>query len=174
MKETGILRRIDELGRIVVPKEIRKKLKIREGDSLDIFVSDDYVILKKYSPLNDLELILSVLLDAIKRVSNITIVVTDLTKVISSNKSEINTNDQITEPFLELLYPKEEVHINKSIALQITNEYKTNQNILIKPLVIYGDLFGSIVLFSEYETQNIQQEFLDIIHYFCFEYLQIE
>ena len=54
MKETGILRRIDELGRIVVPKEIRKKLKIREGDNLDIFVSEDNVILKKYSPLNDL------------------------------------------------------------------------------------------------------------------------
>ena len=48
MKETGILRRIDELGRIVVPKEIRKKLKIREGDNLDIFVSEDNVILKKY------------------------------------------------------------------------------------------------------------------------------
>ena len=58
MKETGILRRIDELGRIVVPKEIRKKLKIREGDNLDIFVSEDTVILRKYSPLNDLEAIL--------------------------------------------------------------------------------------------------------------------
>ena len=71
MKETGILRRIDELGRIVVPKEIRKKLKIREGDNLDIFVSDDNVILRKYSPLKDLELILSVLLDAFKRISNV-------------------------------------------------------------------------------------------------------
>ena len=173
MKETGILRRIDELGRIVVPKEIRKKLKIREGDNLDIFVSEDNVVLKKYSPLNDLELILSVLLDAFKRISNVVVVVTDLTKVIASTKTEIAMDDEITEAYTELLLQKEQIHINKTIGLQITEEYKTSQNIFIKPITIYGDLFGSVILFSEYETLHNQQEFLDIIHYFCSEYIQI-
>ena len=173
MKETGILRRIDELGRIVVPKEIRKKLKIREGDNLDIFVSDDNVILKKYSPLNDLELILSVLLDAYKRISNVVVVVTDLSKVIASTKTEIKANDEITEVFTQLLLQKEQIQINKTVGVQITEEYKTSQNIFIKPIVIYGDLFGSVILFSEYETLHNQQELLDIIHYFCSEYIQI-
>ena len=173
MKETGILRRIDELGRIVVPKEIRKKLKIREGDNLDIFVSEDNVILKKYSPLNDLELILSVLLDAFKRISNVVVVVTDLNKVIASTKTEIATDDEITEVFTQLLLQKEQIHINKTIGLQITEEFKTSQNIFIKPIIIYGDLFGSVILFSEYETLHNQQELLDIIHYFCSEYIQI-
>jgi len=55
MKKTGIVRRIDDLGRVVVPKEIRKTLKIREGDPLEIFVDHDKeVILKKYSPINEL------------------------------------------------------------------------------------------------------------------------
>ncbi len=55
MKKTGIVRRIDDLGRVVVPKEIRKTLKIREGDPLEIFVDQDKeVILKKYSPINEL------------------------------------------------------------------------------------------------------------------------
>lgn len=55
MKATGIVRRIDDLGRVVIPKEIRRTLRIREGDPLEIFVdSDGEVILKKYSPINEL------------------------------------------------------------------------------------------------------------------------
>ena len=51
MKSTGVLRRVDELGRIVIPKEIRKNLKIRDGESLEIFINGDAVVLKKYSYL---------------------------------------------------------------------------------------------------------------------------
>ena len=51
MKETGIIRRIDDLGRIVIPKEIRRTLRIREGDPMEIFLEDGAVIFKKYSPL---------------------------------------------------------------------------------------------------------------------------
>src|SRR5690625_2810873 len=55
MKATGIVRRIDDLGRVVVPKEIRRTLRIREGDPLEIFVDrEGEVILKKYSPINEL------------------------------------------------------------------------------------------------------------------------
>ena len=172
MKETGILRRIDELGRIVVPKEIRKKLKIREGDNLDIFVSEDTVILRKYSPLNDLETILKVLLDGYKRISNVTVVVTDLTKIVASSKPEIEVDSLITEIYNQLLSQKEQLTINKNFGVQITEDYKSNQNILIKPIVNYGDLFGSVILFSEYETLQNQQEVIDIIHYFCTEYIQ--
>ena len=173
MKETGILRRIDELGRIVVPKEIRKKLKIREGDNLDIFVSEDNVILRKYSPLNDLETILTVLLEGYKKICNTNLVVTDLTKVIASTKNEIKVDDQITELYIELVNQKEQVQINKSMNVLITDKYKTNQNLIIKPIVIYGDLFGSIILFSEFDSINTRQETIDLIHHFCSEYIQI-
>src|SRR5699024_1805471 len=55
MKATGIVRRIDDLGRVVIPKEIRRTLRIREGDPLEIFVArEGEVILKKYSPINEL------------------------------------------------------------------------------------------------------------------------
>lgn len=54
MKATGIVRRIDDLGRVVIPKEIRRTLRIREGDPLEIFVDrDGEVILKKYSPISE-------------------------------------------------------------------------------------------------------------------------
>ncbi|MDY0324228.1 MAG: AbrB/MazE/SpoVT family DNA-binding domain-containing protein, partial [Candidatus Carbobacillus sp.] len=55
MKATGIVRRIDDLGRVVIPKEIRRTLRIREGDPLEIYVDEDgEVILKKYSPIGEL------------------------------------------------------------------------------------------------------------------------
>ena len=50
MKATGIVRRIDELGRVVIPKEIRRTLRIKEGDPLEIFTEGDEIILKKYQP----------------------------------------------------------------------------------------------------------------------------
>ena len=54
MKATGIVRRIDDLGRVVIPKEIRRTLRIREGDPLEIFTSNDgEVIFKKYSPIGE-------------------------------------------------------------------------------------------------------------------------
>ena len=53
MKETGVVRRLDELGRIVIPKEIRKRLKIDNNDFIDIFTDNDSIILKKYYPMNE-------------------------------------------------------------------------------------------------------------------------
>ena len=55
MKETGVSRRIDELGRIVIPKEIRKNLKIREGDQMEFYVEKEYVVLRKQSSLKGID-----------------------------------------------------------------------------------------------------------------------
>ncbi len=55
MKQTGVTRKIDELGRIVIPKEIRKNLGIRDGETLEIFTSEDSIILKKYFDVRNYE-----------------------------------------------------------------------------------------------------------------------
>ena len=60
MKETGIIRRIDDLGRVVIPKEIRRTLKIREGDPLKIYLTEDCVCFRKYSVINEQALTASV------------------------------------------------------------------------------------------------------------------
>ena len=68
MKATGIVRRIDDLGRIVVPKEIRRVLRIREGDSMEIFTdTEGEIILKKYSPIGELGMWLSNMLSPYPR-----------------------------------------------------------------------------------------------------------
>lgn len=173
MKETGILRRIDELGRIVVPKEIRKKLKIREGDNLDIFVNEDSVILKKYSPLNDLEAILEILLDAVKLQYNFSMIVTDMEMVIASSKVGLEPEDILSESFIELITQNIQLEFNKNVPIEVNESFQTDQYIIIKPISVYGDLFGSIILFSDYDNLSNQQELIDLIHYFCSEYVQI-
>ena len=55
MKATGIIRRIDDLGRIVIPKEIRRTAHLKEGDAMEIFVEDDYICFKKYDVERDLK-----------------------------------------------------------------------------------------------------------------------
>ena len=78
MRPTGIVRRIDDLGRIVVPKEIRRVLRIREGDPLEIFTGKDgEVIIKKYSPLGELGTFAQQYVDSISQILGCPVCVTD-------------------------------------------------------------------------------------------------
>ena len=86
MKSTGITRRIDDLGRIVIPKEIRKNLKIKENEVLEIFINNDEIILKKFSPFNDLEKVLSDYIKVINDMTGNDVIITDRDKVILSSK----------------------------------------------------------------------------------------
>ena len=81
MKSTGVIRRIDELGRIVLPKEIRRNLGIREGENLEIFVEADRMILKKYSKIKDYEEMIKSVGNLIIQVYDNQLIVTDREKV---------------------------------------------------------------------------------------------
>ena len=82
MKATGMVRKIDDLGRIVIPKEIRKTLKIREGDSLEIYTSDGEINLKRYAPLGGLMEDMEMLAESISNNSNSNICITDTKQVL--------------------------------------------------------------------------------------------
>lgn len=83
MKTTGVIRRIDELGRIVIPKEIRKNLRIKNGESLEVFVEGNSIILKKYSQIESLENISVNYVEAFNQIIKHNIIVTDRDKVIA-------------------------------------------------------------------------------------------
>ena len=78
MKATGIVRRIDDLGRVVVPKEIRRTLRIREGDPLEIFTDrEGEIILKKYSPLGELSVFAKQYAESLAQTTGHMVCVTD-------------------------------------------------------------------------------------------------
>ena len=83
MKTTGVIRRIDDLGRIVIPKEIRKTMRIKNGESLEIYLDEDSIILKKYSPIESLETIASKYVETFNRVLKHNVIVTDKDRVIA-------------------------------------------------------------------------------------------
>lgn len=84
MKATGIIRRIDELGRIVIPKEIRKSLRIKDGESLEIYVDDNSnIILQKYSTLKEMVDLSQQLTDAFYRNYKKTILISDSNNIIA-------------------------------------------------------------------------------------------
>ena len=85
MKATGIVRRVDDLGRIVIPKEIRRTLRLREGDPLEIFTgSDNDVIFKKYSPIGELQNAGARYAEVLSKISGLPAVICDTDRVVSA------------------------------------------------------------------------------------------
>lgn len=80
---SGIARRIDELGRIVIPKEIRKNLRIKNGENIEIFLDGDAIILKKFSQIESLENVSVDYVEAFNQIIHHNIIVTDRDKVIA-------------------------------------------------------------------------------------------
>ena len=86
MKATGIVRRIDDLGRIVVPKEIRRTLRIREGDPLEIFTDrDGEIVLKKYSPIGELSQFAGEYAESLAQTTGHLVLITDCDHVVTAS-----------------------------------------------------------------------------------------
>ena len=115
MKATGVVRRIDDLGRVVIPKEIRKVLRIKEGDPLEIFTDKEgEVILKKYSPIGELSEFASGYAETLSKTTGHIACITDKDTVIAvsgTSKKEFLEQDLSKE--LEQLMDDKEVYISK-------------------------------------------------------------
>jgi len=134
MKATGIVRRIDDLGRVVIPKEIRRVLRIREGDPLEIFTNNDgEVILKKYSPINELSQCATEYAETVAGILGSTVVVSDTDQVIAVSGGLKK----------ELLDKKIDYELDKII--QSKNRYLNDHKIVV-PIISQGDAIGSITI----------------------------
>lgn len=91
------IRRIDELGRIVIPKDIRKKLHLSDNEPLEVFIKNDEIILKKYNVLPDIDTYLRYLVDIGNRITGNQYIITDKEKVLASSSKELNNLTVSTE-----------------------------------------------------------------------------
>ncbi len=134
MKATGIVRRIDDLGRVVVPKEIRRVLRIREGDPLEIYTGNSgEVILKKYSPINELSQFAGEYVETINKVLGGTIIVSDTDTVIAASGSDKKN------------YTDKRIDTELDNIIQSKNRYLNDSKIVV-PIVSQGDPIGSITI----------------------------
>lgn len=156
MKATGIVRRIDDLGRVVIPKEIRRTMKIREGEPLEIFVDrEGEVILKKYSPIGELTEFAQEYADSLSEVTNHVAFVLDKDAVVAvagAPRKEY-LEKPISKAAQKVLETKETTIVEESGANAICEGCKAEvENIkfgssVIAPIVIAeGQVVGLVVL----------------------------
>lgn len=155
MKATGVVRRIDDLGRIVIPKEIRKTLRIKEGDPLEIFTEKDGdIILKKYSPIGELSNFATEYVDSLSKITGHIGIITDRDTVIAvSGTTKKDILEQKISSDLEKLFDTREKFIgNGDNSIFITEKGNKEKEIkpqVIVPIISDGDVIGSVVLISK-------------------------
>ena len=163
MKATGIVRRIDDLGRVVVPKEIRRTLRIREGDPLEIFTDrQGEIILKKYSPIGELSEFASSYAETISKTTGHITCITDKDTVIAvSGGSKKDFLEKGLSKQLEEVIENKEVFKSKDndeIAIPITqNEGRERiyNGQVIYPIISDGDVIGSVILLSKEPNKKL-------------------
>lgn len=154
MKATGIVRRIDELGRVVIPKEIRKTLRIREGDPLEIYTDKEILILKKYSPVASLDGEAEDFASSMAEISERICFITDTDKVISvsAQKYKDSVGLQLTAEFEKAIKDKKSILLSAEtgnlIPVARGAEFDFSSEIIV-PVLSHGDLIGALVLLEK-------------------------
>ena len=170
MRTTGVVRRIDDLGRIVIHKEMRRTLRIHDGESLEIFVEDEMIALKKYSSMSDLNDISNDLSNTINKVLLKEVLITDRDKVISSSgnlKSKYQGKN--ISKYLEEKLANRETVIEKSVKeVEFVDGQIEKCSYTIYPIIMNGDAIGTVVIFTvsdsitdiEVKMANMASKFL--------------
>lgn len=149
MKATGIVRRIDDLGRIVIPKEIRRTMHIREGDPLEIFVGNGEIVFKKYSLIGDLEGLASGYADTLHKDLSLPVAICDSERIIASGgipKRELEKVRPGTALTL-LMQNRASYTLDESNAFYPLDGFEKTALIVI-PILSLGDILGSIIVFT--------------------------
>lgn len=157
MKETGMVRRIDGLGRVVIPKEIRRTMKIWENAPLEIFIDDEHVIFKKYSSVLESESVSQQVADILYKQLGIPVLVCDMDRVITV--AGIPKNEVIKRPishtfFKHLQTLKPYSYTGESEQRLCPIESDKRYVIACTPITADGNLAGAIMFLSNNEKSN--------------------
>lgn len=161
MKATGIVRRIDDLGRVVIPKEIRRTLRIREGNALEIFTDrEGEIILKKYSPIGELGLFSKQYAESLAQTTGLVVCITDTEQVIAaagaSRKDYLEK--QISKKLEDVIQERETVQAapgDKNYIQVLQEDMDGCYAQTIVPIICEGDAIGAVVLLSRDEKKKM-------------------
>ena len=146
MKATGIVRRIDDLGRVVVPKEIRRTLRIKESDPLEIFTD------REYSPIGELGDFAKEYAQSLAQVSGYTVCIADHDQIIaaSGKRAKEYAGRLIDEELETAILNRKTVKLAKKEAVRLTqNDAGGYQSQVISVITSLGDCVGAVIIFSE-------------------------
>lgn len=160
MRATGIVRRIDDLGRVVIPKEIRRNLRLRDGDPLEIYVDrEGEVILKKYSPIVELGNFATEYADALSESLQTLVLISDRDAVIAvsggskktyQNKSIGSAVEKVMEERQTLLINDvKSFPVSEGVSLVESEEESEIFAFCIAPVIPHGDVIGTVMICSK-------------------------
>ncbi len=149
MTKSGITRRIDELGRIVVPKEIRNNLGIRDGEPLEIYIENNSIIIKKYSQVENIKDISKIICDIISDICKVDILITDREKVIV-NSNNLNMINIELDKFLKSLIDNRETYISNGED----NYLNIKKYFTIVPIITSTDCSGLVIILSKSKNEE--------------------
>lgn len=166
MKATGIVRRIDDLGRVVIPKEIRRTMRIREGDPLEIYTAaDGEVIFKKYSPVGELSPLASQYAEVLHRGANMPILICDRDRVIACAgvpKKEV-LDRQLSQELEDCIERRESFIAEKAGEGMTAAVGVERKAIIAAPIIAAGDVAGAVVLLGDDKSQAPGQTDIKLI-----------
>lgn len=163
MKSTGIIRKIDDLGRIVIPKEIRKTLNIKQNETLEIYIEEESIILKKHNEFKTLEKTITEYINIFDKTFNLNIIVTNLSKVITTTKAnKILENKELTKEYINILNERKIINKEDNKNKWIKN-FSINGYTYICPIINNIELLGSIILFSSKPIINREKEIINLL-----------
>lgn len=160
MKTTGVSRRIDDLGRIVIPKEIRKNLKIRNGEMLEIMVDEDNIILSKHSTMRGIAEISKLLAGIFGDLYSMNILITDRDKVIATS-AEIKKKFEdisLSSDVIDKITTYQPVIERERTVLKFANESSEDSPYIIYPIIIDGDILGSVIILGKNDKLDQNEE----------------
>lgn len=160
MKATGIVRRIDDLGRIVIPKEIRRTLRIRESDPLEIFTGrEGEIVLKKYSPIGEMSSFAKQYAESLAQVSGKITLIADRDQFIATAGGGKAFNGKGLSRYLEDALERRETILagkGEKQFLEITSDIQdAYQQEMIVPIICEGDVIGAVVLLDAEEKDRM-------------------
>ena len=155
MNNTGIVRKIDNLGRIVIPKEIRNLLNIKNGENLEIIVNNDEITLKKFYKLKkDINNIVNYL-KIFDNLIDSNFIITDRDKIIASSSKEITIDSTLCKEIQQILDERKQVVENSLTRLEVSNNVIIENYYIISPIIINTDLMGSIICYKNSSIKDV-------------------
>ena len=156
MKATGIVRRIDDLGRVVIPKEIRRTMRIREGDPLEIYTEKDgEVIFKKYSPMGELSEFAIKMCETLSKTSGSIAAITDRDSVIAvSGAPRKELADRSVTGEIEQIMENRRLYQRKASepTVFLVDGMEKYLVTVVSPILTEGDVMGSVVFLTTDES----------------------
>lgn len=157
--DTGVVRKIDELGRIVIPKEIRKNLNIRNGEDVSIFVKDNMIFLKKYERALTIKEISQKYINAFKKINDDVVLISDKNSIISSSNFEY-IDKKIDNKIFNLINERKS---EEGTVLNLGGEV-INSAYIVSPIIVDTDAIGAVISLCKDRLNEKSKIFNNVIN----------